>query len=266
MKAAKNKPKALLFDMVQCQGCRRCIRACMDIHGFQGDPDKVTELSTTARTCMVEKDDYTIRSLCRHCSDPACASVCPVGAMVKTDFGPVIWKADRCIGCRYCMLACPFNVPQYQYDRPVPDVVKCDMCYERQLAGKVPACAEACPYEATLFGDREEMLEEARKRIRENPDDYFDHIYGEHELGGTSVLFITPYPVPYLGFDQLKGRGPLPVLTMRVLENAPGIVVCGSAALMAIWWITKRRDEVAEYEARQIQIEAKGGGNGRAHS
>jgi formate dehydrogenase iron-sulfur subunit len=240
--------QALLFDMVQCLGCRKCIQACNELHGFEGDAEKATELSATAYTVMTEVEGYAVRNLCRHCLSPTCVSVCPVGALIKHERGPVVWEADRCIGCRYCILACPFNIPRYEWDDPVPSVRKCDMCVARLEQGKPPACAEACPAGATLAGPRDELLKEAHRRIQESPDDYYDHVYGESEVGGTSVLFLAPFPVEALGYKEVLGDEPLPVLTSRVLNRIPDIVFLGGAALMAIWWITRRREEVARAE------------------
>jgi formate dehydrogenase iron-sulfur subunit len=232
----------------------------MKKQGFEGDPKLVEKLSATSYTCMVEDDEENARrNMCRHCVDPACASVCPVGALIKTSEGPVIYDAAKCIGCRYCMVACPFNIPRYEWHNPVPAVQKCDMCFDRVKEGKLPACAEACEYEATVFGTRKELLQIARERIEEDPDDYLDHIYGETEIGGTSVMFITPYPVEELGYKPILGEKPLPSLTMRQLDRVPAIVVGGSAALMSIWWMTNRRDEVQAWEAEQ----KANGSNGR---
>jgi formate dehydrogenase iron-sulfur subunit len=258
----KTEPVGLLFDMSRCAGCHKCVAACMDIHGFKGDPETVTDLSATAYTSMVEKDEGSIRNLCRHCVSPSCASVCPVGALQKTELGPVIYDVDRCIGCRYCMVACPFNIPRYEWDSPVPAVRKCDMCIDRLQAGEKPACVEACEYEATVFGPRSKLLALARERIEEDPDEYYDHIYGETEIGGTSVLFLTPKPEESLGYKAILGTEPLPGLTLKQLDRVPSIVVGGGAALMAIWWITNRRDEVAAVEGPPRSHRAKNG-NGK---
>jgi formate dehydrogenase iron-sulfur subunit len=239
---------ALLYDMVACSGCYQCVEACMKKQGFLGDPEQVKELSATAYTAIVEENDYPVRLMCRHCETPSCASVCPVGALKKTELGPVTYDASVCMGCRYCIMACPFNVPRYEWHTAVPSVRKCDMCHDRLVKGEKTACAEACGDEATMFGTREEMLAEARRRIKDDPDEYYDHIYGEDEIGGTSVLFLAPAKVKALGYDKL-GNQPLPALTWEMLSRIPGFIVMGGAALSAFWWITRRRNEVALYEA-----------------
>jgi len=247
----KTQQKALLFDMTRCSGCRDCMGACMEKQGFPGDPKLVTDLSATAYTAIFEKEDYSYRNMCRHCVDPTCVSVCPVAALEKTELGPVIYDASKCMGCRYCMQACPFNVPRYEWDNPIPSVQKCNMCYDRIQEGEMPACAAICPQEATVFGDRDEMIAEAHARIEEDPDEYHPHVYGEHEIGGTSVLFLTPFPLEELGFDPSLGDEPIPVHTWRVLSKIPGIAIGAGASMLAFWWITGRRDEVAEFEAKQ---------------
>lgn len=248
------QPSAILFDMVQCQGCRKCIEACADLHGFDTDPEQTVELSATAYTAMKEVDEYPVRDLCRHCLSPSCVSVCPVGALTKHERGPVIYDVSKCLGCRYCILACPFNIPRYEWNDPVPAVRKCDMCVARLEQGQLPACAEACPMEATIAGPRDEMLAEAHRRIKADPDEYYDHVYGETEVGGTSVLFLTPFPVAALGFKDVLGDRPLPELTWKVLNRIPDIVLMGGAALAAVWWITRRRDKVALAEGRPPRL------------
>ena len=186
------EPRAILIDITRCAGCRACMEACMECNGHSGDPFEIEELSANANTVVLEKGDYSVRQQCMHCLDPSCVSVCPVGALQKTPEGPVVYDASRCIGCRYCMQACPFNVPRYQWESTVPAVVKCDGCLDRVREGKPTACAEACPTEATVSGARKELLREAHRRIEESPEEYYPHVYGENEVGGTSVLYLSP--------------------------------------------------------------------------
>jgi len=245
------RPMAILFDMTRCGGCRQCVKACQEGHGFENDPEEVRELSATAYCSLNEKEDYTYRNMCRHCVQPSCASVCPVGALKKQPEGPVTYDPGRCMGCRYCITACPFNVPRYEWDNPVPAVRKCDLCWDRLQEGEIPRCADACRQEATVFGPRDELIAEAWSRIEDDPDEYHPHVYGEHEVGGTSVLFLTPFPLEELGFKEALGTDPLPELTWNVLEKIPGFAVTAGAGLLALGWIVRRRNEVSEWERAQ---------------
>ena len=242
------KSRALLIDIKRCIGCRACVAACKQAHAFPGD-DTATELSATAYTALVDKsEDIHVRKLCMHCLTPSCASVCPVGALQKTAAGPVEYDAVRCLGCRYCMVACPWSVPRYEWSALAPSVRKCDFCRERFAQGELPACVEACPVEATVAGTREDLVREAHRRVAEDPKGYDPQIYGETEAGGTSVLFLSPVPFAELGFRQGLGSEPLPGLTWEMLDKIPGVVTIGGTTLYALWWITHRREEVARAE------------------
>jgi formate dehydrogenase iron-sulfur subunit len=243
------KPKALLIDITKCIGCQACALACKEANGLPGEEEE--ELSATAYTVVKEKGDVYYRRLCMHCNEPTCASVCPVGAFEKTPEGAVIYDANKCIGCRYCMQACPFNVPTYEWKKRAPKIQKCIMCYHRLKEGKIPACAEACPTEATIFGDRDELIRVARARIKENPDLYVDHIYGEKEAGGTSVLFLSNIPFEAFGLPANLGERPLPELTWEALKKVPSIAIFGGAMLYGIWWIIDRRMELAEQKRKE---------------
>jgi formate dehydrogenase iron-sulfur subunit len=251
------KQFALLFDLTRCAGCYACVEACMKKQGFPGDPEKVERLSATAYTVVKpvkspDGEDFSYRNLCRHCVDPTCVSVCPVTALTKSPEGPVVYDPDKCMGCRYCMTACPFSIPRYEWDDPVPRVRKCDMCHDRLVQGLPTACAEACPNEATVFGTREELLADARSRIEEEPDSYYPHIYGEHEVGGTNVLFLSPFPIEdLLGFKPSLGADPLRMNAWRVLSKVPSIAIFAAGTMGSLWWLTRRRDEVRAWEAAQ---------------
>ena len=244
--------RAILFDGTLCVGCRQCEAACAERWGLPYDDAIAAEekLSEHKLTAVVTAGDSYYRRMCMHCTQPSCASVCPVKALQKTSLGPVIYEESRCIGCRYCMVACPFQVPVYEWSRRLPRVRKCDMCYERQAAGQPTACAEACPTGATVCGERDELIAEARRRMAESPGQYFDHIYGLEEVGGTSVLVLSPQPVAQLGGNPGLSSEPLPERTWRVLSLIPNIVTVVAVSMGGIWWITHRREEVAEAERR----------------
>ncbi|MBI1790553.1 MAG: 4Fe-4S dicluster domain-containing protein [Acidobacteria bacterium] len=243
---------AILFDSTRCVGCRNCEGACAERWKIPYNETIAAQerLSAHKLTTIETHGERYTRRLCMHCAEPTCVSACPVGALRKTTPGPVVYEPARCIGCRYCMLACPFQVPTYEWGERLPKVRKCDLCFDRQLAGKPTACAEACPTQATVSGDRDELIAEARKRIAANPGQYYDRIYGLHEVGGTSVLILSAVPFEQLGLRSDLSQQPLPGLTWNALSLVPGIVSVGSVLLGGIWWITHRREEVARAEEK----------------
>lgn len=243
--------KALLFDGTMCIDCKQCEAGCAEANHLPYNETIAAEEKTSDHKytyVATRKGDKYMRRLCMHCENPTCASVCPVGALEKTKLGPVTYDASKCMGCRYCMVACPFGIPKYEWSKAIPAVRKCIFCSDRLIAGKQSACAEACPTGATLFGERDELLLEARRRLRENPKQYLPHIYGEKEVGGTSMLFLSSEPFAEFGFPTNYGGQPLPPLTGRVLEHVPDVVSVGFALLGGIYWITNRRDRVASAE------------------
>ena len=245
--------KALLYDATLCIGCKQCEQACAEKNQLPYNETVAGEQwqSDHKFTAVLSKGDKFMRRMCMNCQDPACASVCPVGAMRKTTAGPVIYEESRCMGCRYCMVACPFGVPKYEWSKVLPRVQKCTMCADRVQAGKPTACAEACPTGATKFGERDELIKEAQQRLRENPGKYVNHIYGLTEVGGTSVLMLSSVPFEEFGFPAELTRDPLPLLTYRVLSRIPDFVPLGGILLGGVWWITHRREEVAAAEAQE---------------
>jgi formate dehydrogenase iron-sulfur subunit len=232
----------LLFDSTQCIGCGACAAACKEANSL---PQEVEPRLTAYTWTVVEEHDGAYsRRLCMHCLEPTCVSVCPVAALQRSPQGAVTYDAARCIGCRYCMLACPFEVPRYEWDRAVPVVGKCTLCPDRLAAGQPPACAEACPTGATLFGTRDALLQTARARVEADPDAYAGGIYGVNEAGGTGVLMLAKRSFAQLGLPSTLPRQPLPLLTWQVLSKVPDFVILAGAGLMGLKWITDRRDEV----------------------
>lgn len=250
--------KALLYDATMCIGCKQCEQACATQNKLRYDDAVAAEerQSDHKYTVVLTKNDKFMRRLCMNCQDPACASVCPVGALRKTAAGPVTYDENRCMGCRYCMVACPFGVPKYEWNKVLPKVQKCTMCPDRVATGKPTACAEICPTGATKFGERDDLINEAQQRIRENPGQYVNHIYGLTEVGGTSVLLLSSVPFEEFGYRTDLSKDPLPILTYRVLSRIPDFVPLGGMLLGGVWWITHRREEVAAAEGQGSRRDA----------
>ena len=231
------EPYGCLVDLTRCVGCRKCELACNQINGLPTPQLPFDDLEVFEKKRRPSETAYTVvnryrggrldemgnplpvfvKTQCMHCQDPACVSACIVGALTKKENGAVHYDVAKCIGCRYCMVACPFQIPAYEYHEPIfPQVRKCTFCFDRIIkAGGRPGCADICPVEAITFGKRTRLLEEARERIRANPSRYIQRIYGEKEVGGTSWLYISGEPFERLGFLDLPSY-PMPHLTETI--------------------------------------------------
>ncbi len=255
------KTKGALIDLTKCIGCRGCQIACKNWNSrsvkktvmtgnFTSPVDLNSETYTMVKFVEQEHDNRLgwdfIKLQCMHCNDPACASVCPVGALKKSPAGPVIYEADRCIGCRYCMLACPFQVPKYEWEKTFPLVQKCTFCADRIAGGMTPACAKSCAPGAILFGDHEKVAAEAERRIREHPNKYVNHIYGKEEAGGTLWMYISGVPFETLGFRMNIPKVALPSLTWASLAKLP-YAVGGLVTILSL--IAYFRNRGAEHES-----------------
>ncbi len=244
----------ILTDITKCIGCESCVAACKEINKTGKDrpwrwQQNIDSLSATRWTTIIKKPGHHfVRQQCRHCVSPACVSVCPVGALQKTVEGPVIYDVSRCIGCRYCMMSCPFGIPRYTWDTPTPSVSKCVMCYEKIKSGEIqqPACTKACPTHATIFGDREALIAEAHDRIRKDPGKYIDRVWGEHEVGGTSVLYVSDINLDFLSWDKDLPKDALPGMVFNVLEKVPKIFLGMGAFMYGFYWIIERRERLSE--------------------
>ena len=202
----------MLYDTTLCIGCKACVVKCKEVGGLPPDTDGYgaglydapEDLNEYTRNIIKlskgASGEAFVKRQCMHCIDPACVNACMLGALHKTTFGVVDYDQDRCVGCRYCQVACPFNIPKFEWSRKDAKIVKCDFCIDRLLEGKEPGCTEVCPRGAVIYGKRAELLEEARRRLEDNPDRYVQKIYGETELGGTQVLYLSHVPFEDLGF------------------------------------------------------------------
>jgi len=275
-KLNKGKQNAFLIDMTKCTGCRGCQVACKQWNqleaeeteffsgeGYQNPPAMSEYTFTRIKFRDYQKNGQNefafYKEMCMHCDDPACASVCPVGAFEKTAEGPVVYKADRCIGCRFCMIACPFGVPKYEWSKGLPLVKKCTGCYSRIKEGMQPACATACPT-AITYGSREELIKIAEERMAKNPGKYINKLYGKEEAGGTTVMYLTSLPFDELGFKKVTLR-PLPEYTWQALRYVPAAFLTVGGSLSALSWVTHRRDrlknEKEAKEAEQVETPAE---------
>ena len=258
----------VLFDATRCIGCRKCEEGCNRVNELPAPDHPFSDLSlldtyrrTTARTYTVvnryddgvpKKDPIYRKVQCNHCLEPACASACFVSAFTKTKTGAVIYDESVCVGCRYCMIACPFEIPTYEYDNAFsPRVMKCTMCYPRISKGLLPGCVEACPTEALTYGKREDLLRIGRQRIAKFPERYVDHIYGENEMGGTSWLYLSSVPFKDVGMREDLGVTPAPKLTSGALSAVPMIAGLWPVLLTGIYAINQRKAKIEKQEKEE---------------
>lgn len=233
----------ILYDSTLCVGCQSCEFACAEQYGLPFPteapvPDVIKKTDDTHRVVInsynTSKGELFVRKSCNHCNEPACASACLTKAMFKTAEGPVIWREEKCMGCRSCMISCPFDMPKFEYNSPNPKLQKCRMCYELVKDGKKPACVDVCPPEALLFGKRRDLIEIARTRIYAEPEKYNHTIYGEHEVGGTGLMTIASVPFEELGFRKDLGTTSYPEYNKTFLYSVPAVLVLWPAFLLGL--------------------------------
>jgi formate dehydrogenase iron-sulfur subunit len=239
----------VLIDLSRCTGCGSCCFACQLSNGLPATVSAPETLGAGSYTCLQhhevslngKTETVYVKRQCMHCIHPACVSACTVGALKKSPEGPVVYDADKCIGCRYCQYACPFEVPTYDWGDPFGLIHKCQLCFSRLEEGQNPACAEACPNGALRFGRRDALLAQAHAQIASNPGRYVDHVYGESEVGGTSMLYLSPVPFDQLGFAAL-GDEAVPHYAETVMKGTPFIAVTVASAITGVNWLLKRRE------------------------
>ncbi len=246
----------LLVDVTRCIGCRACVTKCKEANGkapdvrvvagaaYDAPVDLNAQTLTIVRRWGGDKESGFVKAQCMHCVHPACASVCMLGALHKGEHGIVEYDVAKCVGCRYCQIACPYNVPKFEWAKAAPRIVKCELCRHRAKEGKGPACAEVCPRDAVTSGTRGALLAEARRRIAERPGAYQPKIYGETDGGGTNVLYLSAVAFETVGLPAL-GAEPASALSEAVQHGiyqgfAAPLVLLG--ALSVVTWRNRRQE------------------------
>jgi len=253
----------VLVDLTKCVGCRSCEAACNKEHGFPPPSEPFDDMSVFDRIDRngqkrrTDENAFTVvnrydppgaaapvyrKMQCNHCNEPSCLTSCFVNAYTKTEQGAVVYNGDVCVGCRMCMTACPFYVPAYSYSSATnPLIVKCNFCHDSRLVrGRPPACVEACPQEALTFGHRKELIRIARQRIRQQPERYVDHIYGEKEVGGTAWMYLSNVPFDQVGFDTTLQTEPIINNVKEFLGMVPMVLAIWPALFAGIHLLSTR--------------------------
>jgi len=274
--------KGVLVDLTKCMGCASCVVACKMYNDNQWIENRTPWLGfgmnrsapATGENAMLADENWTIvrkhrvpverengtgeawryvKWQCLHCKDPACISSCFATAFRRTELGPVEFHPNLCVGCRYCMLACPFSIPQLEWDNPLPMLTKCSMCPNRIENGDAPACIAVCPTDVMTFGRYDDMLAEAKRRVSSPDGKYVDQIYGEKEAGGTLWLYISDKPFEELGFKMDVPTRAIPDYTGNFMKGTPIFGVIWFAVLSCLYLFTKRRADVKKKKEEEAQ-------------
>ena len=257
-KTAPADARGMLYDTTLCIGCKACVTACKEANSLPPDTttegmelfDAPTDLNEFTKNIikLYQEDGRRsyVKQQCMHCLDPACVGACMIGALDKREYGIVTWDKDRCIGCRYCQVACPFNVPKFEWAELDPYIVKCEFCRDRPGDKQwQPACCEVCPREAVIAGNYGDLLAEARRRLEAYPDRYHPKIYGEKDLGGTQVLYLSHVPFEKLGF-RFSDEEPVPELQQTIQHGVYQGFIAPAALyvlLGGVMWRNRRKAE-----------------------
>ena len=271
--------KGVLIDLTKCMGCASCVVACKMYNNNKWVENRKNIVGTdrsapaTGENALLADENWTVvqkhrvpradggeswryvKKQCLHCKDPACASSCFATAFKQTELGPVGYHPNLCVGCRYCMLACPFSVPKFEWDNPLPMLTKCSMCPDRIENGDAPACVVVCPTDVMQFGRYDDMLAEAKRRLASDGR-YVQHIYGEKEVGGTLWMYISDKPFESLGFKMHVPERSIPSYTSKFMKGTPIFGAIWFAVLTCLYLFTKRRADVKkEAEKSKAAVE-----------
>ena len=266
----------VLVDLSRCVGCRSCEAACNreqklpapekpvndfsvfdEMHHGQKRRTDETRYTIVNRYDIPGREHPLFRKIqCNHCLEPACLTSCFVNAYTKTPEGAVIYDSTVCVGCRTCMVACPFYIPTFRYSSAFkPRIMKCVFCHDTRLTkGLPPACVEACPQEALTFGRRTDLVAAGKQRIRENPGTYVDHLYGEHEAGGTSWMYLSPAPFEQVGIDTTVPKEPILNYVKDFLSIVPMVLTIWPALFAGFHLLATRKDKMAEQKKNEGEV------------
>ena len=260
----------MLYDTTKCIGCKACVSACAQANGLtpdpgpsaglhQAPPDLNASTKNIIKLYRRDEEQSFMKAQCMHCVDPACMAACMMHALKKDEHGVVYWTGESCVGCRYCQVACPYNVPKFEWTSYNPKIVKCELCRHRYPEGKYAACCEACPVGAVVFGKRGELLAEAHRRIEANPGRYIPKVFGETDGGGTQVLYLAHVDFEKLGLPNL-GERPVP----EMMRDVQGTIYKGFVAPVALYgalaFFIRRNHHKGKAEAQDpsvIDLETK---------
>jgi formate dehydrogenase iron-sulfur subunit len=297
----KDDGKGVLVDLTKCIGCGSCVVACKMYNKNEWIEDRAPtsgenatladENWTVVQQCRISKEtdknvhvagmsppiktdgseDWRyVKRQCLHCKEPACVSSCFATAFKTNESGAITYYPNLCVGCRYCMLACPFSVPKFEWSKALPTLTKCTMCHNRIATGDAPACVTVCPTSVMKFGEHKELLKEAKailSRETQTLEDefnyskaeietilsrkYVDYIYGEEEAGGTAWIYISDKPFKELGFKMNVPKRSIPAYTENYMKVTPYFGLFWFVVLSCLYFITKRRSAKKEEKSAE---------------
>lgn len=239
------KYNGVLFDLKKCIGCGSCTVACklwndLDFDGNAHGDDVILDgknwtVVQHLEVTTTQGEDVLrfVKRQCHHCQTPACASVCFASAIAINEDGAVVYNSQQCAGCRYCMMACPFDVPKYEWENMFPNISKCEMCADKIAAGEATACSASCPTGALTYGNRDELLAEAKARIAADSS-YVQSVYGEKEAGGTNWLYISDVEFADLGLPTNVPTETIADNLSKFTQFTPAIFIGGGAIMTGL--------------------------------
>ena len=252
------KHKTFLFDATRCIDCRACMVACSVENNISMEKSRIWVSGVGVKGEFPDLERATMVYHCMHCEYPDCVSACPVGAHSKRADGPTVYDPNKCIGCRFCMNACPFGVPHFDHDKGLLDgafIDKCTMCTQRVDVGLEPACVATCPTDALVFGERADLLQEAHARIANHPGRYINHVYGETENGGTSYLILSHVPFTELGLPEIGSTPIKNISEALAAKTVPSALILGAVLTAVTVGFDRRKQKIQSANETPVEPE-----------